>query len=91
MRNRHKGFLLLDYGEFELLATKILLHDYCQEKEFLCGKCTVNNSMLGLVMKLMQADPEEGVSKLGFWDPNTEKLDIFDKKSLIQMTSRFIY
>jgi hypothetical protein len=54
--NKRKGFMLLDFGQFELLGTKILLHDYCVEKEFLCGKCTINNKILGMVVQLMQAD-----------------------------------
>ena len=54
--NGKKGFVLLDFEQFELLATKILLHDYCKEKGFLCGKCTIRNQILNMVVQLMRAD-----------------------------------
>ena len=71
--DQKKGFILLDFGQFELLGTKILLHDYCNEKGFLCGKCTIHNHILNMVVQLMRADNEPGISKLAFWDPNTQK------------------
>lgn len=87
--NKKKGFILLDFDNFELLATKILLHDYCQEKGFLCGKCTIKNKILNMVVQLMRADNEPGVPKLAFWDPNTQKFELFTKAPLSQITSKY--
>ena len=83
-----KGFILLDFGQFNLLATKILLNDYCKENKLLCGKCTVKNQVLGMVVQLMRAEEEPGVSKLAFWDPNTQKFSLYTKVALHQITSK---
>ena len=52
---KKKGFILLDFGQFELLATKILLNDFCKDKKLMCGKCTIKNKALGTVIQLMRA------------------------------------
>lgn len=81
-----KGFILLDFGQFELLATKILLQDYCTKKGLMCGKTTIKNKALMIVVRLMRAEEEPGISKLAYWDPNTHKFSIFSKKPLHQIT-----
>jgi hypothetical protein len=48
--------MLLDYGHFSLLGTKILIRDYCLEKGFICGKCTFFNKILSKVAQLMQSE-----------------------------------
>ena len=83
---KKKGFILLDFGQFELLATKILLNDFCKEKGLMCGKCTIKNKVLGMVIQLMRAEDEPGVSKLAFWDPNTQKFTLQTKVPLHQLS-----
>ena len=41
-----------------------------------------------MVVQLMRADNEPGVSKLAFWDPNTQKFELFTKVPLSQITSK---
>lgn len=50
-----KGFILLDFDQFELLATRILLQDFCEEKQIMCRKCTHKNNVLNMVVQLMRA------------------------------------
>lgn len=88
--NQKRGFVLLEFGHFNLLATKILLHDFCQEKGMLCGKCTVNNPILNIVVQLMRADNEPGVAKLAYWDPNTQKFQLYNQVPLHQITCNSI-
>ena len=45
----------------------------------LCGKCTVNNPILNIVVQLMRADNEPGVPKLAYWDPNTQKFQLYNE------------
>lgn len=88
--NKKRGFVLLEFGNFNLLATKILLHDFCEKKGMLCGKCTVNNPILNIVVQLMRADDEPGVAKLAYWDPNTQKFQLYTQVPLHQITGNFI-
>ncbi len=56
-----------------------MLNDYCREKKLLCGKCTHQNFVLNTVIQLMRAEDEEGVPKLGYWNPQTQRLEISTK------------
>lgn len=79
---KKKGFILLDFGQFDLLSTKIVLNDFCRDKKLLCGKCTIKNKILGMVIQLMRAEEEPGVSRLAFWDPTTSKFTQYTKVPL---------
>ena len=82
---KQSGFIVLDMGKFELLATKILINDYCAKHKLKCRKCTLNNEALRVVVQLMEADDEYGVSKMAFWDGRTSKFEIFNKAPLHQL------
>jgi hypothetical protein len=36
-----KGFILLDFGQFNLLRTKIMLNAFCEAYNLLCGKVNI--------------------------------------------------
>ena len=55
-------------GTFDLLATKILINDYCNTHHLMCRKCGLDNEALRVVVQLMEADDEFGISKLAFWN-----------------------
>lgn len=52
----------------------------------LCGKCTINNPILNIVVQLMRADDEPGVPKLAYWDPNTQKFQLYTQVPLHQIS-----
>lgn len=51
----HKGFILLDFGQFHLLKPKIMIHEFCLKYDLLCGKVTHKNMALNMVIQLMRA------------------------------------
>lgn len=55
----------------------------------LCGKCTVNNPILNIVVQLMRADDEPGVPKLAYWDSNSQKFQLYNQVPLHQITCNF--
>jgi hypothetical protein len=50
-----KGFILLEFGQFDLLKVKILINEFCQKYSIKCGKVTHRNIALNTVIKLMRA------------------------------------
>lgn len=40
-----------------------------------------------MVVQLMRADNEPGVSKLAYWDPTTQKFQLYTQVPLHQITS----
>lgn len=64
------------------------MHDFCKEKGMICGKCTINNPILNIVVQLMRADDEYGVAKLAYWDPNTQKFQLYTQVPLHKITRK---
>ncbi len=69
-----KAFILLDFGQFDLLKTKIMLDDFCAKYLITCGKVTHHNKALHMTIQLMRVENEPGVPKLGYWNPETKQL-----------------
>jgi hypothetical protein len=51
-----KGFILLDFGQFDLLRTKTYITEICQKHAITCGKVSVTNFALNTVIQLMRAE-----------------------------------
>lgn len=49
-----RGFILVDFGQFYLIKTKIMLKQFCTKFELKCGKVSYSNKALNLVIQLMQ-------------------------------------
>jgi len=70
--------MLIDYGEFELLRTKIYLHEFCEYQHIQCGKVTTSNPLLNLATKLMGLEKEDaGISRLAFYNPGTGDIELY--------------
>lgn len=50
-----KGFILLEFGQFYLLKTKIMLGEFCKKYDLMCGKVTHKNKVIGMAIQLMRA------------------------------------
>ncbi len=79
-RNKQKNFILLSFGEFELLRTKIYLNDFCRFKEIQCWKIEPTSPIYSVVTQLFGVRKEDfGISKLGFYNPATERVELYTK------------
>ena len=77
-RKGERSFILLDYGEFQLIRTKIYLHDFCQYKQMQCWKVQTSNPIYSVVTRLLGVSKEDfGISKLAFYNPSTERIELF--------------
>lgn len=66
---KKKGFIMLDFGQFDLLRAKNYVNDFCVEHGLTCGKVTPNSFALSLTIQLFSAQDSPGISKLGYWNP----------------------
>lgn len=49
-----RGFILVDFGQFYLLKTKIMLSQFCTKFELKCGKVSHTNKAFNMVIQLLQ-------------------------------------
>lgn len=45
-----KGLILLDFGQFYLLKTKIMIDDFCKKYDLFCGKISHQNKGLSMAI-----------------------------------------
>jgi hypothetical protein len=84
-----KAFLLLDFGEFELIRSKIFLQEFCEYQKIKCFKLSSTNPLLNLGLKMFGLGKEDrGISKLALYNPNTERLELYSK-DIWFITSRY--
>lgn len=66
---------MLDFGEFELIRSKIYLHEFCEYQQIKCYKITAQSPLLHVGLRLMGVEPkDQGISKLAFYNPRTQRL-----------------
>jgi hypothetical protein len=72
LRDDKKGFIMLDFGEFELIRSKIYLQEFCEYQQAKCFKISAQNPLLSVGLRLMGIKNEDyGISKLAFYNPRT--------------------
>lgn len=80
MREEKKGFIVLDFGEFELIRTKIYVQEFCEYQKIKCFKITAKNPLLSVGLQLLGIGQEDsGISKLAFYNPRSQRLELYSK------------
>lgn len=89
-RNGQKSFILLSYGEFELLRTKIYINDFCHFKSIKCWKVEPKSPIYSVVTQLLGVSKEEfGISKLGYYNPSSQRVELYTKDIWMLKSKRF--
>lgn len=80
LREDKKGFIMLDFGEFELIRSKIYLQEFCEYQQAKCFKVTAQSPLFNVVLRLMDIPKQDqGISRLASYNPRTQRLELYPK------------
>ena len=84
---------MLDFGEFELIRSKIYLQEFCEYQKIKCFKLSaLSNPLLNLGLKTMGlGKADRGISKLALYNPHTERLELYSKDIWFMTSKNPIY
>ena len=79
-REERRGLIVLDFGEFELIRSKVHVQEFCEYQKTSCFKLTPHSPLFNVGLRLMGIPREDqGISRIAFYNPRTQRVELYPK------------